>query len=198
MWASICESNWERTEVSLVLAMLWLNPHYRSLIIVLFLFLLDILTAAVACNYVAIICFLASNWCSIAVIQSQIMSITNLLAWQVYLECCKAIDRGQMNVCLNLLLSLNPSFQSFHWFNFITVWPTAWYRRIIRLQSQREEIIDMYFSLFSSPQVKLILWSWGMYEITWICISVSSLLIFWLCACHAFLTNPLSWLCDVL
>lgn len=46
-----------------------LNPHYHPLIIALFLFfffffLSDILMAAVACNYVAIICFLASNWCS--------------------------------------------------------------------------------------------------------------------------------------
>lgn len=70
-----------------------LNPHYRPLIIVLFLFfffLSDILMAAVASNYVAIICFLASNWCSIAVMQSQIVSITLPLAWQVHLDHCKA------------------------------------------------------------------------------------------------------------
>ena len=66
-----------------------LNPHYRPLIIAFFLFLSDILTAAVACNYVAIICFLASNWCSIAVMQSQIVSITLPLAWKVHIECCQ-------------------------------------------------------------------------------------------------------------
>lgn len=38
--------------------------------------------AAVACNYVAIICFRAQNWCSIAVKQSQIAPITLPLAWQ--------------------------------------------------------------------------------------------------------------------
>lgn len=42
--------------------------------------------AAVACNYVAIICFLASNWCSIAGMQSQIVSITLPLAWQAHLD----------------------------------------------------------------------------------------------------------------
>lgn len=42
--------------------------------------------AAVACNYVAIICFLASNWCSIAVKHSKIVSITLLLAWQAHLK----------------------------------------------------------------------------------------------------------------
>lgn len=63
-----------------------LNPHYRPLIIVLFLFFLsDILMAAVACNYVAIICFLASNWYSIAVMQSQIVCITLPLARQLHL-----------------------------------------------------------------------------------------------------------------
>lgn len=85
-----------------MLAMLRLNPHYRPLIIVLFLFLFflsDILMAAFACNYVAIICFLASDWCSIAVMQSLIVSITNLMAWQVYLEYFKAIGRGH-NECL--------------------------------------------------------------------------------------------------
>lgn len=39
--------------------------------------------AAVACNYVAIMCFLASNWCSIAVMQSQIVSTALPSAWQV-------------------------------------------------------------------------------------------------------------------
>lgn len=58
--------------------------------------------AAVACNYVAIICFLASNWCSIAVMQSQIVSITLPLAWQVHLEYCKAtLMEDILNVCLN-------------------------------------------------------------------------------------------------
>lgn len=74
MWASICESNWGRTEVSLVLALS--SPSIESSLpcshnCVFFpLFLSNILMAAVACNYVAIICFLASNWCSIAVLQS--------------------------------------------------------------------------------------------------------------------------------
>ena len=72
--ASICESNWGQNHRS---RRRWrrrprrLNPHYIPFIIVFsflwlfsFFFLWDTLMAAVACNYGAIICFLASNWCS--------------------------------------------------------------------------------------------------------------------------------------
>lgn len=165
-----------------------LNPHYRPLIIVLFLFffLSDILMAAVACNYVAIICFLASNWYSIAVMQSQIVSITPPLAWQVhFLNCtvlrCQAIWR-RIECLPHFSQSLNnpePSSQSVHWFSSSAVRPTLRYRGIISLQSQREEIIDMYFSLsifFPSSQVDSLklghVWNHLIF------ISLSSLLIF--------------------
>lgn len=56
---------------------------------------------AVACNYVAIICFLAPNWCFIAVMQSQIVSITPPLAWRLRLEYYLMEDT--LNVFLNFL-----------------------------------------------------------------------------------------------
>lgn len=185
-----------------------LNPHYHPFIIVFFplffFFLSDILMAAVACNYVAIICFLASNWCSIAGMQSQIVSITLPLAWQAHLDYSQTSWSGDtLNVCLNF--SWNPNnfypFHSIHRHSFSHVCPTLQYRVIISLQSQSQEIIDMYFFLplsifFSSSQVDSLksgcVWNHLIF------ISLSSLLIFQLCACHAFLTNPLSWLCDVL
>lgn len=129
-----------------------LNPHYHPFIIVFFppllFFLSDILMAAVACNYVAIICFLASNWCSIAGMQSQIVSITLPLAWQAHLDYSQTSWSGDtLNVCLNF--SWNPNnfypFHSIHRHSFSHVCPTLRYRVIISLQSQSQEIIDMYF-----------------------------------------------------
>lgn len=56
----------------------------------------QILIAAVACDYVAIICFLASNQCPIAATQSLIVSITNLMAWQRYFKAIGSVH----NECL--------------------------------------------------------------------------------------------------
>lgn len=114
-WASICKSNWGRTEVSLVLATSSpsiessLSSFYNCFFLPLLFFLSDILMAAVACNYVAIICFLASNWCSIAGMQSQIVSITLPLAWQAHLDYSQTSWSGDtLNVCLNF--SWNPKY----------------------------------------------------------------------------------------
>lgn len=107
-----------------------LNPHYHPFIIVFSpssFFLSDILMAAVACNYVAIICFLASNWCSIAGMQSQIVSITLPLAWQAHLDYSQTSWSGDtLNVCLNF--SWDPNnfypFHSIHRHSFSHVCPT--------------------------------------------------------------------------
>lgn len=60
--------------------------------------------AAVPFNYIAIICFLVPDWHSIALKQSQPVSITTPLGWQAHLRRSGAFfDAGQTE-CLPELL----------------------------------------------------------------------------------------------
>lgn len=130
-----------------------LNPHYR-LLIILFFFLffskLVILTTAVAFNYIAIICFLVPDWCSIALKQSQAVFITFPLVWQAHLRYSGFLKQDKLNVCLNFCVRSNNLLFFFNlslrWCILSPVWPSWWFTVIISLQSEGEEIIDMYFS----------------------------------------------------
>lgn len=93
------------------------------------------------------------------------------------------------NTCFAVFIGTKPTLSSSLWAS----------KRIISLHFSERRNDDMYFSSsirFSSSHGNSL-----KSEHAWnhlIFISQSSLLIFYLCSCHAFLTNPLSWLCDVL
>lgn len=189
MWTDICESDWERTRVWSVLAAaplsfessLW-SCHRTT----------TELSAQTAARRGA-----PRPWCVscplTAVMENHAVCVPSSPCWATWahVQCWLKFPESPNN--------LRPRHQRAGARPRGSVRPTLCRRKIISLQSHAVETAAVYFyrcGFFPSSQVVSL--KSGLVWNHLIFISLSSLLIFSLCACHAFLTNPLSGLCDVL